>query len=223
MICWAVSTPDNSVIDVALKGDGVRTSKTRETIVIDPGHGGRDPGKVGVNNTLEKDINLNLAIKLKDLLEQNDYKVIMTRELDTGLYAESDANKKVSDMRNRVDIINSSKATLAISIHQNSFTMEEIRGAQVFYYTDSDKGKEFANVMQDKLKRTLNDGNKRQAKGNNTYYMLKKAQIPIVIVECGYLSNNMEAQLLNTEKYQEKMAWALHLGIINYLNNQRSN
>jgi N-acetylmuramoyl-L-alanine amidase len=217
MICIAVSAPDNSVIDVLRTGGGIK-SEGKQTIVIDAGHGGRDPGKVGVNNELEKDINLSVALKLKSLLEQNDYNVIMTRSDDTGLYSEGDSNKKVSDMRKRVDIINSSNAALAISIHQNSFTTEEIKGSQFFYYSVSDEGKEYANILQNQLKKTLNDGNKRQAKGNDAYYMLKKTQIPIVIVECGYLSNNNEAQLLSSDAYQEKMAWAIHLGIINYLN-----
>jgi N-acetylmuramoyl-L-alanine amidase len=223
MICLVVSSPDNSVIDVLRTGGDINRSIFKATIVIDAGHGGRDPGKVGVNNTLEKDLNLKVALKLKSLLEQNDYNVVMTRTDDSGLYSESDSNKKVSDMRKRVEIINSSNAALAISIHQNSFTMEEIRGAQVFYYSTSEAGKEYANILQEQLKKTINDGNKRQAKGNDAYYMLKKAQVPIVIIEGGYLSNNKEAQLLNTEEYQEKMAWAIHLGIINYLNNQKSN
>lgn len=221
MICLAVSAPDNSVIDVLRKGGGNYKTDGKETIVIDAGHGGRDPGKVGVNNTLEKDINLKIALKLKALLEQNDYKVIMIREEDTGLYSESDSNKKVSDMKKRVEIINNSNAILAVSIHQNSFTQEEIKGAQVFYYTGSAAGKEYAGILQEQLKKTINDGNKRQAKSNDAYYMLKKTQIPIVIVECGYLSNNKEAQLLNTDEYQEKMAWAIHLGMINYLNTQK--
>lgn len=217
-----MSVPDNSVIDVLRKGGEINQVSTKDTIVIDAGHGGRDPGKVGVNNTLEKDINLKIAIKLKSLLEQNDYNVVMIREEDTGLYSESDSNKKVTDMKKRVEIINSSNAALAISVHQNSFTSEEIKGAQVFYYTGAEESKEFALILQDQLKRTLNDGNKRQAKGNDAYYMLKKTQIPIVIVECGYLSNNKEAQLLNTDDYQEKMAWTIHIGIINYLNQQQS-
>lgn len=222
MICLAVSVPDNSVIDVLREGGQMNKENTKEIIVIDAGHGGRDPGKVGVNNTLEKDINLKIALKLKSLLEQNDYNVVMIREDDTGLYSESDSNKKVTDMRKRVEIINSSNAVLAISVHQNSYTREDIRGAQVFYYTRSEESKEYALILQDQLKRTLNDGNKRQAKGNDAYYMLKKTQIPIVIVECGYLSNNKEAQLLNTDDYQEKMAWAIHLGVINYLNQQEA-
>lgn len=220
LICLAVTTPNGTAIDVLYEGSISKQTKAKETIVIDAGHGGRDPGKVGVNNSLEKDINLSIALKLKTLLEENDYNVVMIREEDSGLYSESDANKKVSDMRKRMEIINSSNASLAISVHQNSFTQEEICGAQVFYYTTSEQGKLCATILQEQLKKTLADGNKRQAKSNDSYYMLKKSKIPIVIVECGYLSNKREASLLVTEEYQEKVAWALHLGIIKYLNSQ---
>ncbi len=188
------------------------------TIAVDAGHGGRDPGKVGINGALEKDINLSIALKLRDLLELNDINVIMIREDDSGLYSESDSNKKAVDMRKRVDIINNSDAVLAISIHQNSFTQESIKGAQVFYFTGSQGGKEFAEVMQDQLKKSLQDGNKRLAKANDSYYMLKKTRCPIVIVECGYLSNSSQAALLIDENYQEKLAWAIHLGLLSYLN-----
>ena len=192
--------------------------KEKVTIVLDAGHGGMDPGKVGVNGALEKDINLSIALKLKKLLEQNDIEVIMTRSDDSGLYSSGDSNKKAADMRKRVDIINNSNAFLAISIHQNSFTQESIKGSQVFYYTSSDTGKEFAEIMQDQLKKSLQDGNKRAAKANDSYYMLRKTKCPIVIVECGYLSNYGEAALLTYDKYQDKMAWAIHLGLISYLN-----
>jgi N-acetylmuramoyl-L-alanine amidase len=192
--------------------------KEKLTIVVDAGHGGRDPGKVGINGALEKDINLSIALKLKSLLEQNDINVIMLREDDSGLYSEGDSNKKVADMRKRVDTINSSKAVLAISIHQNSFTQESIKGAQVFYFNRSVKSKTFAEIMQNQLKKSLADGNKRVAKSNDSYYMLKKTECPIIIVECGYLSNTTEAGLLLDGDYQEKMAWAIHLGIFNYLN-----
>lgn len=194
------------------------TQKEKLTIVLDAGHGGRDPGKVGVNGALEKDVNLSIALKLKKLLEQNDINVIMIREDDSGLYSDSDSNKKAADMRKRVDLINSSNALLAISIHQNSFTQESIKGSQVFYFTNSQDGKEFAEIMQQQLKTSLQDGNKRQAKANDSYYMLKKTECPIVIVECGYLSNNSEAALLIDGKYQEKMAWAIHLGLLSYIN-----
>jgi N-acetylmuramoyl-L-alanine amidase len=190
----------------------------RITIVIDPGHGGRDPGKVGVNDVLEKDINLSIAMKLKSLLEQNDIKVIMTRDDDKGLYSASDSYKKKADLDQRIDIIQSSSADLAISIHQNSFTQSEIKGAQVFYYTKSNEGKQLAEMIQSQLKKTIADGNHRKAKSNNSYYMLKKTEIPLVIVECGYLSNAKEAELLLKEDYQEKMAWGIHLAIMRYIN-----
>ena len=188
------------------------------TIVIDPGHGGRDPGKVGVNNALEKEINLQIAYKLKDLLEQNDINVIMTREEDVGLYQESDPNKKRADLNNRVDMIHSSNADLAISIHQNSFTEEYVKGAQVFYYQQSEQGKKLAEMIQAQLKETIADDNHRKAKSNTSYYMLTKTKCPLVIVECGYLSNQKEAELLINEEYQEKMAWGMHLAILQFIN-----
>lgn len=193
----------------------------RVTIVVDPGHGGRDPGKVGVNDVLEKDINLSIALKLKEFLELNDINVVMTRETDIGLYAESDSNKKVSDMKKRVELINKKNVVLAVSIHQNSFTQESSKGAQVFYYSNSKEGKDFAQIMQNQLKKSLKDGNKREAKFNDSYYMLKKTECPIVIVECGYLSNYTEAALLIDDNYQEELAWAIHLGILSYLNQNR--
>lgn len=190
----------------------------RITIVIDPGHGGRDPGKVGVNNALEKDINLSIAFKLKNLLELNDFRVFMTRESDIGLYDENDSSKKKADLNNRVEFILNNKADLAISIHQNSFSQEYCRGAQVFYYGKSDKGKELAKLVQAQLKETMDDGNHRQAKANDNYYMLTKTQCPLVIVECGYLSNYTEAELLLDEEYQERLAWGMHLAILRFVN-----
>jgi N-acetylmuramoyl-L-alanine amidase len=219
MVCLSVLIlTDNTVIVMQQTGE-FTTKKKDITIVIDAGHGGRDPGKVGINGAQEKDVNLSIALKLKTLLEQNDIKVIMTRVEDIGLYSESDSNKKVADMRKRVDIINGSKADLAISIHQNSFTQESIRGAQVFYYTNSLEGKSYAEIMQAQMKETLQDGNKRVAKSNDSYFMLKKVECPIVIMECGYLSNSNEAALLVDEAYQERLAWAIHLGLMRYINN----
>ncbi|NLJ95985.1 MAG: N-acetylmuramoyl-L-alanine amidase [Clostridiales bacterium] len=200
--------------------NGKLQDQTKVTIVIDAGHGGRDPGKVGINKALEKDINLDIALRLKNLLEHNDIDVIMTREVDEGLYSESDSNKKRTDLNNRIEIINSSNAIFAVSIHQNSFSDESIKGAQVFYYAQSEQGKKLAVILQEQLKTTIKDNNHRKAKANTNYYMLKHTTCPLVIVECGYLSNWNEAELLLDEEYQEKMAWAIHLGIMRYLNNE---
>lgn len=223
MLCLSVylfSDTATHVMQTESGSEQKEEQKEKLTIVLDAGHGGRDPGKVGINGALEKDVNLGIALKLKSLLEQNDINVIMIRDDDSGLYSESDSNKKVADMRKRVEIINSSNAVLAVSIHQNSFTQEEIKGAQVFYFDNSDKSKIFGELMQNQLKKTLADGNKRVAKSNDSYYMLKKTKIPIIIIECGYLSNTNEANLLLKDDYQEKLAWAIHLGIFTFLNQE---
>lgn len=201
---------------------GVEPRHAGVSIVIDPGHGGRDPGKVGVNGALEKEINLAIALKLRNLLEQNDIQVIMTRTEDEGLYSESDSNKKRADLNNRIKIINSSDAVFVVSIHQNSFIQENIKGAQVFYYSQSEEGRVLATTLQEQLKETIRDKNHRKAKSNTSYYMLKHTTCPLVIVECGYLSNQTEEALLLDENYQEKMAWAIHLGIMRHLNTLRT-
>lgn len=194
------------------------TKKTKTVIALDAGHGGFDPGKVGVNQALEKDINLAITLELRDLLEKKGYQVVMTRETDTGLYTEGDSNKKRADMNKRVSVINESGASIAISIHQNSFSQESSHGVQVFYHQQSEEGKNLALVMQKTIKEILDDGNHREAKSNDSYYMLRQTQCPLVIVECGFLSNWKEAGLLITEEYQKKMAQAIFAGMEAYLN-----
>ncbi len=188
-------------------------------IVIDAGHGGRDGGKVSVDNvTYEKDINLAIAYKLKTYMEAEGITVIMTRETDDGLYLESDSNKKAADLRRRIEIIDRAAPRLVVSIHQNSYHESYVCGAQTFYYTTSGEGKRLAETIQAQLRLSLDPDNDRQAKANNSYYLLKKTTAPIVIVECGFLSNPEEAALLATEDYQDRVAFQIHLGIMQYLN-----
>lgn len=186
-------------------------------VVVDAGHGGADPGKVGVNDQLEKDINLKIAKYLKQFLEAEGIEVVMTREGEGGLYDEGASNKKVQDMKRRLEIIEESDAVLVVSIHQNSYHEEYVKGAQVFYYTTSEKSKYLAEVLQEQL-RELEPDNKREAKGNDSYFLLKKTSKPIVIVECGFLSNREEAAKLSDEVYQEKLAWNIHMGVMKYIN-----
>ena len=176
------------------------------TICIDPGHGGVDPGKVGVNNALEKDINLAISILLREKLQELGYEVIMTREKDEGLYEEGEKRKKMADLKRRIAMIEEKKPDLVIGIHQNSFTQQSSKGAQVFYYKDSAQGAEFAATMQAQLKEELADGNNREAKANNNYYMLVHTTAPMVIIECGFLSNPEEAEKLVTVEYQNQLA-----------------
>lgn len=189
---------------------------TKALIVVDAGHGGFDPGKVGTAGTLEKDINLMIAKKLQNVLEDSGYQVIMTRESDTALCDSGATRKKMEDLKNRVAIINDNKHALAVSIHQNSFSAGT-KGAQVFYYQDSEPSREFASVLQNTVKEELADGNKRVEKGNGSYYMLKKTEGVFAIIECGFLSNPTEEVMLNSDDYQQKMAEAIAEGIENYL------
>ena len=187
-------------------------------VVIDAGHGGADPGKVGINDQLEKDINLQIAQMLKQFLQAEGITVVMTREGDGGLYDENASNKKVQDMKRRLAIIEEADPVLVVSIHQNSYHEEYVKGAQVFYYETSQNSKQLAEIIQEQL-RSLDSDNKREAKGNDSYFLLKKTSKPIVIVECGFLSNREEAAELSTPLYQEKMAWNIHMGIMKYLYN----
>lgn len=187
------------------------------TVVIDPGHGGNDPGKVGVTGTLEKNINLKIALHLKEMLEAQDLQVIMTRDTDKDL-ATTSTNLKVSDMKERISLIQKSSADIVVSIHQNSYSSPEIYGAQCFYYTNSPEGEQLASILQNQIIASTNQTKIREIKDNNNYYLLKHSTPPTVIVECGFLSNPEEENLLLTEEYQRKMAWAIHLGILQYLN-----
>lgn len=190
----------------------------KPVVVLDAGHGGMDPGKVGVDGTLEKEINLSLVWKLKEMLEAADVTVVLTREKDEGLYRPEDGNKKRADMIARCELIERTAPALTVSIHQNSYHEEYVQGAQVFYYTESPEGKRLAQTLQSGFDRVLGEENTRQAKANDQYYLLLHTTCPVVIVECGFLSNWEEAAKLSDENYQEKLAWAIHLGILQYLN-----
>lgn len=196
----------------------ISVKKTSDSvIVIDAGHGGSDPGKIGVAGTQEKNINLKIALYLKEILEAQDMKVLLTREKDEELSTDS-SKRKISDMKERVSLIEKNKADIVVSIHQNSYTDPKIYGAQCFYYTPLEEGKTLAAILQEQIISSTNQTKIREIKGNEDYYLLKHSKVPTVIVECGFLSNPKEEQLLLKEEYQRKMAWAIHLGIVKYLN-----
>ena len=181
------------------------------TVVVDSGHGGEDPGKIGVNGALEKDINLAIGKMLKEALEKENIQVVLTRDKDEML-----AGSKSEDMKERVKIMNDAKPVLVVSVHQNSYVTEQESGAQVFYYSNSEKGKVLALDLQENLKK-LDTSNRREAKANDTYYILRHTEVPTVIVECGFLSNWEEAEKLTTEVYQQELALAVCDGILQYI------
>ena len=199
-------------------GRSVDVENEKICVVIDAGHGGDDPGKVGINGAKEKDINLQIAMLVKQFLEENDIEVVMTRESDEGLYDADTSNKKVQDMKRRIGLIEEAKPMVTVSIHQNSYPEEYVHGAQVFYYTGSARGELLAECIQAQFVERVDAENNRRIKANDSYYLLKKTDVPIVIVECGFLSNSAEAEALCSPEYQERVAWALHMGILQYLN-----
>lgn len=178
-----------------------------KTIVIDPGHGGWDPGKTA-GGIRESDINLKIALKLKRLIEGSGGYAILTRYNNNAL-----GNTKSIDMKERMEITKKNNADVFISIHLNSFPQSKYFGAQTFYYSGSKSGKILAEAIQGQLIKILDRGNKRQAATSDSYYVLKNTVVPAVIVECGFMSNPEEYKLLQDDEYQEKIAWAIYLGI----------
>jgi N-acetylmuramoyl-L-alanine amidase len=186
------------------------------TITIDPGHGGFDPGKVGNDGTKEKDINLQISLYLREQLQDMGFTVYMTRETDTSLETEGASSKKNSDLNNRVHITEEYSSDLLISIHQNSFSQENVHGAQVFYYGSSEEGKLLAGYIQTSIKEQADKENTRDIKGNTEYLILAKSPCTALIVECGFLSNPDECTNLCNSEYQYKMAYAIACGVKNY-------
>ena len=177
-------------------------SVEKQVILIDAGHGGDDPGKIGINQAKEKDINLAIAKKLKVCLEKVGFEVVMTRDADESVKGPEQGNKKSADMRNRCTKIRETKPVMAVSVHQNSYTEEYVSGPQVFYYTTSADGREIAKCIQNVMNEELQIENPRQIKANDTYYILKRSEAPAVIVECGFLSNPEELKALQDDGYQ---------------------
>ena len=181
----------------------------KKVIVVDCGHGGIDPGMIGIDGLKEKE--------LKKALEDYGYQVVMTRETDTGLYDEDSQNKKAQDMQKRILLIQKVDPVLTVSIHQNSYEDPAVKGPQVFYYRDSAQGEALAKKIQEKLNENLEVERPREIKGNTTYYLLKRSPGVLNIVECGFLTNPEEAASLSSEEYQEKVAQAIADGVKEYI------
>ncbi len=189
------------------------------TILIDPGHGGFDPGKVSPDGIQEKQINLEIALKLRDKLLEHGFAVFLTRDTDCSLDSQDAKNKKISDLRNRTSKALEVKADLYISIHQNSYSAEYVHGAQVFYYSTSDSGKLLAENIQNSLVADVDPDNTRLAKGNSDYLVLTDSPCTAVIVECGFLSNSQECRELCTSEYQSQIASAIAKAVASWQKN----
>ncbi len=210
LLLIGVIVASKKLSDYVEEVSNAKLKKEEILIVIDPGHGGEDPGKVGVNDALEKEINLQVGLQLKELLEDEGLQIVMTREDDMV------PTKKKEDLEKRIALINEVKPDLVLCIHQNSFTDQTVAGPQVFYHGESDISREIAQILQEELW-TIDEANKREIKGNESYFMLSETKAPTVIVECGFLSNPADAEKLVTEEYQKEIANAIYMGIIKWL------
>ena len=199
------------------------TPITNKTIILDAGHGGIDPGAMSSDGSvLEKDINLQITKKIKKLIEASGGNVILTREKDVSLYEEGEnkttRQKYNENLKNRKKIIVESQADMFVSIHLNSFQDSKYYGAQTFYPTGKEDSEALAKMVQIELKQTVDDTNNREIKPRDDLYLIKDNKMPSILIECGFLSNEKEAKLLTEEEYQDKIAWAIYVGIQKYFN-----
>lgn len=201
---------------------------TNKTIIVDAGHGGIDPGSMTDDQSVkEKDVNLKITKKVKELLEASGAMVILTRNDDTSLYTEQVGKtirqKYNENLKNRKKIIQESSADMFISIHLNKFQESKYYGAQTFYPAGKEDDKQLATYIQGELKRVVDKTNNRKIKSTNDIYLIKDNEIPSTLIECGFHSNDKEAKLLNDEEYQDQIAWAIYVGIQKYFSETEQN
>lgn len=201
---------------------------TNKTIIVDAGHGGIDPGSMTDDQSVkEKYVNLKITKKVKELLEASGAMVILTRNDDTSLYTEQVGKtirqKYNENLKNRKKIIQESSADMFISIHLNKFQESKYYGAQTFYPAGKEDDKQLATYIQGELKRVVDKTNNRKIKSTNDIYLIKDNEIPSTLIECGFLSNDKEAKLLNDEEYQDQIAWAIYVGIQKYFSETEQN
>lgn len=190
-----------------------------KTIVIDAGHGVPDEGAQSSNGTTEAETNLKIALKLQNLLEQSGSSVVLTRSDENAIYdidTKTLRQKKISDIKNRVKIGNESQADIFVSIHLNKIPQSQYDGWQTFYKEGSEEGKKLAESIQTNLNEAIQRENNRVAKTIDNVYIIKHVEIPTTIVECGFLSNSEEEKMLLEDGYQNKLAWGIYNGIIDF-------
>ena len=199
-------------------GDEPASAKGKITVIIDAGHGGRDGGASTESGVLEKDLNLAVALKLRDLMRELDVDVVMTRETDIMLADESSTHKKRDDLNARLNMARERENCIFVSIHMNKFPVEKYSGLQVYYSGNNEESRVLAEAIQAKAGEFLRKGNARTVKmADSSIYILHHIEVPAVLVECGFLSNPEEAALLGTEEYQNKLAAVIFAAIAEHV------
>ena len=198
-----------------------------KSVIIDPGHGGPDGGAVGADGAVEKDINLAISLKLAGFFRASGFQVIMTRRTDRSIHdsgCDTIREMKSSDLHNRLKIGSEHPQSLFISIHQNNFTQPQYSGTQVFYSQKNPDSKFLAQTLQTNIHDLLQPNNDREIKpAEKNLFILYYAKSPTVMVECGFLSNPTECRILENNEYQDKMAFAIFSGTLQFYSAERQN
>lgn len=205
-----------SAVDVSVK------NVKYKTVIVDAGHGGPDGGTSADDGTLEKDLNLQIAIKLNDILKSMGVQTVMIRTEDISIHnetADTIREKKISDIKNRLSVMNNSDNSIFVSVHQNHFSQSKYNGTQVFYSKNNPESRLLADSIRHSVITELQPDNSREIKQSGSdIYLLYHAQIPAVMVECGFLSNYEETEKLKNNEYQRKLAFMIALGILDFIN-----
>ena len=209
-----------STISISNKAVKVNaTPITNKTIVLDAGHGKPDEGAVGFTGTTEEAINLQIVLKLQKLIEQSGANVILTRSDENGIYSAdsmSIRSKKVSDIKNREEMVKNSNADIFVSVHLNKYSDSKYSGWQTFYKPNDEKSKQLADKIQEELNNNISENNNRIPMVIKGVYLIDHIDLPSTIVECGFISNPEEEQELKSDEHQSKLAWGIYIGIQKY-------
>ncbi|MEG2429270.1 MAG: N-acetylmuramoyl-L-alanine amidase [Oscillospiraceae bacterium] len=216
IVCIAIiTTLISGITDTIISNTKLKNSPRQ--IIIDAGHGGVDPGAIA-NGAVEKEINLSISLILKDMLVAQGFEVIMIRDCDVSTHDQKHhtiGKIKTSDLKNRLKLIESYPNATAILIHQNKYPDSSVSGAQMFYGRKNEKSQIIAQKLQDAFQKNLQPDNKREVKkSTSSVYILNNAKNPTVLVECGFISNSKESELLRTEEYQQKVAFTIMQGLL---------
>lgn len=209
VISIAFFNPEKSVETISIPA-------SEHTIILDAGHGLPDGGAIASDGTNEENINLAITLKLQKFLEASGSTVILTRSDENGIYDAETKNKKKSDLTNRIKLVNESNGEIFISIHLNKIDIASCSGWQTFYQKNNENSKKLAGLIQENLNKSIEKNNKREILPLSGKYIMDNVSIPTVTVECGFLSNFEELNLLKDEQYQENLAWGIYEGIVDY-------
>ena len=189
-------------------------------IILDAGHGGEDPGAIGVNGVYEKDLNLEFVLEIGKILEEKGYIVVYTRTDDKLLYNQDQNIKgirKISDLKNRCEAANKYPDSIFVSIHMNSFGDGKYSGLQVYYSPKDENSRALADKIQSNVRNSLQKENNRTVKQGDGMYLLENTEPMAVLIECGFLTNKTECEKLSQKEYQKELSFSIVCGIIEYI------